>query len=639
MTRPAARLCPTQSHPWAKRAAGAALCVAAVVGAWCAAAPLAAAASPARPNAAPPATGYWQAAADGSVFPFGNAPFLGSMGAVRLNKPVVGMAATPDGQGYWLVAADGGVFSFGDAPFLGSMGAVRLNKPVVGMAATPDGQGYWLVAADGGVFSFGDASFLGSTGSRRLAKPVVGMAATPDGTGYWLVAADGGVFSFGSARYHGSLPGLGQHTQRVVSLLASQDGGGYLLVGPAGSSWSFGDALRVPSLTSLGVHVGDIVGAALTPDRAGFWDVGSDGGVFSFGDAPFLGSLPAPSPGTDIVALVGAGSGAPSTSPAGGSNWSTPQPFDPAATGASTVSCATDVFSAAVDGTSQVWTWTGTWSAPTAVPGVQLSGVSCASATFCVATGMRSAGATAQTAALVYDGGTWAPAPSFTPVDTVGGLVAVSCPSRSSCTAVGDGDVGGAATPLVESFDGSTWSVSSPPTPAVASSGGYSLVAVSCPDATTCAAVGSYSNGPDGFSFVETEQGSTWSLASTPGLQADFTLSSVSCASDTVCMAVGTAAFPHTPEPSTALVDSYDGSSWTATTAAPSVPLWPVSCTGASHCVAGSRAGAVTTFEDGVWSTPQDVDGTAIITSISCTATGFCMASDNAGDALTSQTD
>ena len=36
---------------------------------------------------------------------------------------------------------------------------IKLNGPLVGMAATNTGAGYWLVAADGGVFSFGDAVF------------------------------------------------------------------------------------------------------------------------------------------------------------------------------------------------------------------------------------------------------------------------------------------------------------------------------------------------------------------------------------------------------------------------------------------------------------------------------------------------
>jgi len=55
------------------------------------------------------------------------------------------------------VASDGGIFSFGDAQFYGSTGAIRLTKPIVGIAPTPDGGGYWLVASDGSVFSFGDA--------------------------------------------------------------------------------------------------------------------------------------------------------------------------------------------------------------------------------------------------------------------------------------------------------------------------------------------------------------------------------------------------------------------------------------------------------------------------------------------------
>jgi hypothetical protein len=34
-----------------------------------------------------------------------------------------------------MVATDGGIFSFGDARFYGSTGALKLNNPIVGMAA------------------------------------------------------------------------------------------------------------------------------------------------------------------------------------------------------------------------------------------------------------------------------------------------------------------------------------------------------------------------------------------------------------------------------------------------------------------------------------------------------------------------
>ena len=47
------------------------------------------------------------------------------------------MANTPDSQGYWNVASDGGIFAFGDGGFFGSTGNIKLNKPIVGMAAAP----------------------------------------------------------------------------------------------------------------------------------------------------------------------------------------------------------------------------------------------------------------------------------------------------------------------------------------------------------------------------------------------------------------------------------------------------------------------------------------------------------------------
>ena len=173
-------------------------------------------------------SGYWLAASDGGVFSYGNAPFEGSAGSIKLNKPVVGMAATPDNGGYWLAAADGGVFNYGDAAFYGSAGSLTLNKPIVGMAATPDGFGYWLVASDGGIFAYGDAVFYGSTGGMTLNKPIVGMAATPDGFGYWLVASDGGVFAYGDANFYGSA-GRRTLSQPVVGMASTADGGGYWL--------------------------------------------------------------------------------------------------------------------------------------------------------------------------------------------------------------------------------------------------------------------------------------------------------------------------------------------------------------------------------------------------------------------------
>jgi hypothetical protein len=203
--------------------------------------------------------GTWLALGDGGVITGGDAAFFGSMGGVKLAKPVVGIAPTPSGRGYWLAAADGGVFTFGDAGFFGGLGAIKLDQPIVGIAATPDGKGYTLFASDGGVFAFGDATFKGSLGGIKLNKAVVGGTSTNDGKGYWMVAADGGIFSFGDATFRGSLGAL---------------------------------KLDQP-----------IVGMERTGDGRGYWLVGADGGVFTFGDAPFLGAAIG-EPGSPVVGIA-----------------------------------------------------------------------------------------------------------------------------------------------------------------------------------------------------------------------------------------------------------------------------------------------------------------------------------------------
>ena len=208
-------------------------------------------------------SGYWQAGSDGGVFAYGDAPFWGSAGGLRLQAPVVGMAAAPGGGGYWLAAADGGVFAYGDAGFFGSAGGTRLNAPVSGIAATPDDGGYWLVGSDGGVFAYGDAGFFGSAGGTHLNAPVVGIAATADGGGYWLVGSDGGVFAYGDAPFFGSAAGF---------------------------------HLRVP-----------VMGMAATPDGGGYWLVSSDSNVLTFGDAQYLGAATLPVLAAPVVALAGNG--------------------------------------------------------------------------------------------------------------------------------------------------------------------------------------------------------------------------------------------------------------------------------------------------------------------------------------------
>ena len=74
---------------------------------------------------------------------------------MTLLRPIIGMAAPPDRVGYWLAAADGSVFSFGDVDFHGALDAA---VPVTGIVAEPGGHGYWLVGSDGTAWSYGAAT-------------------------------------------------------------------------------------------------------------------------------------------------------------------------------------------------------------------------------------------------------------------------------------------------------------------------------------------------------------------------------------------------------------------------------------------------------------------------------------------------
>jgi hypothetical protein len=243
------------------------------------------------------ADGYWLAAADGGVFAFGGAAFLGSMGGTLLNQPVTGMAATADGGGYWLVASDGGIFAFGTAPFVGSLGGLALNQPIVAMAAAPDGHGYWLVGRDGGVFAFGTAGYHGSTGASPGASPIVALVPTPSGAGYWLAAADGTVDAFGDAAALPSTPGPGP---AVVAGVGSGTAGGLVLIDAAGGARPLGDAVAPVAPPVAGA----VVAAAATPTTTGYWTATPAGQIGSTGDAVAHGDLAAVALNAAVVALA-----------------------------------------------------------------------------------------------------------------------------------------------------------------------------------------------------------------------------------------------------------------------------------------------------------------------------------------------
>jgi hypothetical protein len=142
-------------------------------------------------------------------------------------------------------------------------------------------------------------------------------------------------------------------------------------------------------------------------------------------------------PATDFCVSVGGG-----ISMWDGHSWTEPQSFG-LTSNLTSVSCPSVSFCQVVDNTGQADAWNGTtWIGPTAVPapgastsstgaaGVDLTGVSCVSAAFCIAVA-------ASGAASLWNGTEW----SSQTVDPQVSLTSVSCPSPTICIAVdGRGD-------------------------------------------------------------------------------------------------------------------------------------------------------------------------------------------------------
>jgi len=268
--------------------------------------------------ASPPGPGYRLAAADGGVFTFGNAPFLGT----RCMFECFGFAATSDGQGYWILDSYPYPSSTPSTSSLHGFGSVSdvTGLPEGGSAATSDasGKGGWVLYGQSGqVVPFGDAQWYGDGSNIDILGTLLtippygtlsyfqGIVGSADGKGYWLVGEDGGVFSYGDARFYGSMGG--KHLNAPVAGIArTNGGGGYWLVAYDGGVFSFGDANFSGSMA--GRPLNDImISIAANPDGSGYWTAAIDGGVFSFGDAPFLGSMGGRRLNQPVRSIVGTG--------------------------------------------------------------------------------------------------------------------------------------------------------------------------------------------------------------------------------------------------------------------------------------------------------------------------------------------
>ena len=377
-----------------------------------------------------------------------------------------------------------------------------------------------------------------------------------------------------------------------------------------------------------------------------------------------------------------------------GSTWAAvPMPSQGASDIIRGVSCATATWCFAVGDyvtvdrlTAQTWTlsWDGSVWSIVPSPGVDkadnaLGGVSCTSATSCVATGATSDPFIHSSATLVeqWNGSSWSITPSQNPGAHTNVLQAVSCAASGLCPGVGyfDDPSTGAGT-LVESSSGSAYAVVASPDALVEELNW--LTAVSCTSAWSCTAAGTYEdyfsgnlhalieswNGtewmiannsdapahdrtlkgiscigtgfcatvgedeskPGTFSssmtFIEMESGGTWSDVSSPnGGTAGNLLSGVSCTSTTSCTAVGS--YVNAAGTTQTLVEEWDGNAWSIVPS-PSPDagdsLQAVACVSTTSCVA---VGSVDeTWNGSAWTV---VPGPSDLVSVACPATNQCL--------------
>jgi hypothetical protein len=222
------------------------------------------------------------------------------------------------------------------------------------------------------------------------------------------------------------------------------------------------------------------------------------------------------------------------------------------------------------EGFIDVWngtTWAASYKTTTGSKGFQateLGGVSCRSATNCVAVGITDepifvtdelTNTTDHPVALIWNGRKWAASTVTMPSGQPGGLDGVSCWSVSRCVAVGNyfarpkgSPATGKSTLIAARWNGARWSVAKLPTP------GYDawLNAVSCVSASSCLAVGGVPSESEGnvyLSLADAWNGKTWRAiaVATPkggaGKTGDFPnsfdLTNLTCATAQDCVAFG----------------------------------------------------------------------------------------------------
>lgn len=270
---------------------------------------------------------------------------------------------------------------------------------------------------------------------------------------------------------------------------------------------------------------------------------------------------------------------------------------------------------------------------------VHLAGVSCTSATSCTAVGQRASLRRGGQVTLAerWNGVGWAsqPTPGNPAAPQYNLLTGVSCGSATACVAVGGLALADPDSVLTEVRAGGSWAIKPAHYPSDAMTG--ALSAVSCPSATACIAVGSYlASRPRSGDSVATRllserwNGTSWTLLpSRPFLALDVTPAAVSCTSASACVAtVGGRAW------------RWDGATWAVQPAARGVAagaeLKGVSCMSATACIAvgyDSNGALAERWNGRRWSvTSVPSPAGRFLFAVSCTSAMACTAAGRRAD-------
>jgi hypothetical protein len=273
------------------------------------------------------------------------------------------------------------------------------------------------------------------------------------------------------------------------------------------------------------------------------------------------------------------------------------------------------------------------------VPGSFLSGVSCTSASDCTAVGGRGPNpGPPLPLAEGWNGRRWSIQPNPAHTSRGSALSGVSCTSASTCIAVGNKFSPPSSVTLAERWNGKRWSMQRIPNP-FGGRGGSQLARVACTSASNCIAVGSGGQQQGTFSRTVAEHwdGKKWRVVATPIGTPPSSFNGVACASAASCIATGNSGPVN-------LAEGWNGERWKLQHVRSSAggvgsELGGVACTSATACVAvGDRtnlfynpvAPLAEQWNGTGWRvqptpSPHGLAGSAL-TAVACPSASSCMA-------------